>query len=143
MVDGELGAQQLVRVVLGDLDAFARLERGSNTLVQQWAAQLPELMLRPDGLLAVLRALEQGEASPTLVQRWASFVRRGYFNGADREPLRPIGINYAPTAEPQIVEVLARLDELGDQIDGTIEDDELRAMIITMQGAAGLHPQQA
>ena len=77
-MSGELGPQHLVSVVSGDLDAFVRLERETNALVRQWAAQLPKLTLHPNGLLAVLRALEQREASTELVQHWASFVRRGY-----------------------------------------------------------------
>jgi len=142
-MSGELGPQHLVSVVSGDLDAFVRLERETNALVRQWAAQLPKLTLHPNGLLAVLRALEQREASTELVQHWASFVRRGYFRDAEQGPLRPIEINYALAAESQIVEVLARLDELGDKIDGVIEDDELREMIGTLQGAEGLPSQQA
>ena len=54
---------------------------------------------------------------PELVQGWASFVRRGHLPGV-AGPIKPIEIDYDLCAEDQIAEIISRLDEIGDVIDG-------------------------
>lgn len=78
--------------------------------------------------MRVLVALQNKDVSPELVQQWASFIRRGYF-GSVVAHRRPIDIQYEPAAEDRIAEVISRLDELGDLIDGEIADNDLAEMI--------------
>jgi len=66
--------------------------------------------------------------SEDLVQRWGSFVRRGYYGTTDG-PIRPLDIDYDPLAEDLIAEVVARLDGLGDPVDGTLSDEEIQELI--------------
>ncbi len=77
----------------------------------------------------MLTALRSGQIAPDVAQSWASFVCRGYFAGADEQPLQPIDIQYDPAAEEEIVEAVSRLDELGDAIDGAIGSAESEALI--------------
>ena len=133
------GCQDLASSLQGDVAAFARLEQQPHAVLVQWAAQLPVLILGPDGVLAVLEALEQQTAATPLIQRWASFVSRGYLaNGGTQgwEPIKPLDIPYVVAAEDQIIEVLARLNELGDIVDGTIDTDELHELVASLQGLA-------
>ena len=44
-------------------------------------------------------------------------------------PLRPLTIDYDPAAEELISEIVGRLSELGDSIDGEIGRQELADMI--------------
>lgn len=80
----------------------------------------------------VLTALERQAARPDLVQRWAPFMRRGYIAGAHTGPIRPLQIHYESRAESAIGEVIARLDEIGDVVDGEVSDAEITAMLATL-----------
>ena len=59
-------------------------------------------------------------------------MRRGYVPGSGTSPSNPIDIEYEDEDEDAIVEPLARLDELGDLIDGTMSDDELEDWIVKL-----------
>jgi len=74
-----------------------------------------------------------GQTVPSDVQQWASFVRRGYIVGAKTSAVEPINIDYEVSHEEQIAEIVSRLDGIGDIVDGNISDDELAAMIHTLQ----------
>ena len=82
------------------------------------------LVLRPRAVAVVLSALRRGRITESAAQAWASFVRRGYLEGGDLAPVRPIRIAYESEYEDAIVEAIARLDELGDEIDGEISPSE-------------------
>jgi hypothetical protein len=123
--------QTLVAVVGGDLKAFATLLEQLPARILAQRDLLPELKVTREGILRVLVAMQRNDFSTTLIQQWASFIRRGYF-GSVKGPIRPIDIQHEPPAEDQIVEVIARLDELGDLIDGEITDEELLQMIRSM-----------
>jgi hypothetical protein len=130
------GFQDLASTLQGDLVAFARLEQQPHALLVQLATQLTNLTLGPDALLAVLESLEQQTVATPLIQRWASFVRRGYLADSSarrRQPIKPLDIPYAAEAEAQIVAVLTCLDELGDVVDGTIEPKQLHELVASLQ----------
>jgi hypothetical protein len=91
----------------------------------------PARLLTRSALSRVLRDLRDGHISADQAQRWASFMRRGYVStGSGTGPIHPIDIEYED--EDAIVEPLARLDELGDLIDGTMSDDELNDWIVKL-----------
>jgi len=94
------------------------------------AAEIPSvcLALSPDAVKRVLNGLLKRGVLPEQAQAWASFVKRGYVSGASG-PISPIQITYDPNHEDAIVEAVARLDELGDLIDGSMDDDEIRRLL--------------
>jgi hypothetical protein len=120
--------QILVAVVGGDLEAFAKLLQKPPAIIDGLSDSLSDLTVTRESVLRVLLALQRRAAYPVLIQQWASFIRRGYF-GTLEGHRSPIEIQYEPSAEDQIVEILARLDELGDMVDGDITDAELAQMI--------------
>ena len=62
-------------------------------------------------------------------------MRRGYLvDGRRGEPARPIDIDYEAGAEKALVEVLARLDEIGDVVDGQVNSDEIQEMLQSLPG---------
>lgn len=130
----EFTEQVLSDAVQGDLDAFSLL------LEQQGAPRarpvgIASLTLTPEAVRTVLLELRNGQFLPVLIQQWASFVRRGYIAGSMgqrirlNKPTQPIEIDYDPHYEGCIVEVISRLDEIGDLIDGSITDSEISAML--------------
>jgi hypothetical protein len=119
----------LRKTVQGDLAAFARLLEQSHDIVRSHRAQLTDLTFTGSAVLHVLQMLQHGEASPEFVQRWASFMRRGYIASTGNGPIAPIDIDFEATREQAIADALARLDELGDVVDGEIDDGELGAMM--------------
>jgi hypothetical protein len=100
--------------------------------VELAARSLERLVLEPDAVAGVLADLQRGLITTSGAQVWASFVRRGYFSGG-LEPVRPIHIDYDEGKEDAMVEAIARLDELGDDIDGEISNDELNELLATLQ----------
>ncbi len=92
------------------------------------------LMLTEHAVTKVLRDLRAGRVEPGDVQQWASFVRRGYAPGAGRGPIQPLDIEYAPEFEDAIVEALARLDEIGDVVDGHLGPTEIDELLGPLEG---------
>lgn len=132
--------QHLARALRGDRRAIALLERQPHDAVLEAAGMLPGLVLRADAVRAVLLDLRDGRLSPDSAQRWASFVRRGYVSDGGRQPLVPIHIEYESGAEDDIVEGVARLDELGDAVDGEIDEDESARLIARLSEHTTSHP---
>jgi hypothetical protein len=125
----ELSDQSLLLAVVdGDLSAFAQLRKRSPARIDAQRDSLPVLTVTKQAVLRVLIALQSNAVSPAAVQQWASFIRWGFFGWVE-EPRRPLNIEYESVAEDIIVEIIARLDELGDEIDGTISAEELKQMI--------------
>lgn len=55
-------------------------------------------------------------------------MRRGYFDSSG-QALRPVQIEYESDSEDLIAEIISRLDELGDTVDGSIGDEELDRLL--------------
>jgi hypothetical protein len=121
----------LAAAVAGDLDAFTALVHRHPEPADENAGQSERLVLTPAAARRVLAALRQETASPSTVQQWASFVRRGYVVHADGRQTGPLDIEYGPQEEYEsiLVEVIARLDELGDAIDGHLSTQEIDALL--------------
>ena len=118
-------ADILRRTVAGDLTHFDTILKAGHEDLR--AAAVGGLLLERRGVLNVLHAWERGELADAQVQAWASFIRSGFLPSP--EPIRPINVEYDPVWEELINEVLGRLDELGDEIDGTVSDKERASMI--------------
>jgi len=127
--------QLVIEAVGGDLTAFRALLEQPPARVEALKDSLSDLAVTKGGLLRVLVAFQQQAVPQDLVQRWASFVRRGYF-GSSAEPRQPLDIRYDDSAEEEIVEIVNRLDELGDVVDGEVSGEELAKMIGTLQSGA-------
>lgn len=93
-----------------------------------------ELVLTKLAVMRVLEDLRSDRIKPADVQRWASFVRRGFAAPA-RGPLLPLDIVYEPQFEDEIVEAIGRMDEIGDIIDGDFTADEIEEHLTRLRGA--------
>jgi hypothetical protein len=118
----------LDRAIRGDLDAFAYL-LGEPGVGVEIGRSRPGQMLTPQGVRRVLMAFRHRKAPPELVQQWASFMRRGYLPDHAPGAVSPVTIDYHQPAESAIVEIIARLDEIGDEIDGEISSEEIDDML--------------
>ena len=110
----------LQAAVNGKPGALAVLSQAHHSDLLAVATEVP-LVLGRDAVAGVLDGMSAGSVSGTEAQAWASFVRHGYINP---EPggTRPLTIDYEPAAEDAIVEVMGRLDEIGDLVDGDVPD---------------------
>ncbi len=129
----ELTLTDLTETIQGNLDAFRIVREQTHEAIRECRARLPSLTLTTHALYNVLSAMQLGQTAPSDVQQWASFVRRGYIAGTKTSAIEPINIDYEVSHEEQIAEIVSRLDEIGDIVDGNISDDELAAMIHTVQ----------
>lgn len=87
-----------------------------------------ELAIRAKAVKRVLTDLLNRRISAEQAQTWATLVKRGYV-ATNAAPLRRVSTHYDADQEDEIVEALSGLDELGDRVDGTIDDNELRDLI--------------
>lgn len=106
-------------MVVGDLSGCSQ-----NDLAAAQARVGP-LVLAVPAVRRVVDSLRSGTISPEVAQAWASFMRRGYIATGAGGAVRPIDIEFEQAAESEIAEVVARLDEIGDAIDGEIGASEL------------------
>jgi len=119
--------------VNGSTEALTAVGRAPHHELLAASGESP-LVLGRDAVAAVLDGMAAGSVSGADAQAWASFVRWGYINP---EPggTRPLSIDYDPAAEDAIVEVVGRLDEIGDLIDGEVPGPDelanLRAALYT------------
>jgi hypothetical protein len=119
---------ELERAVSADVDALAAILDRRQSEIVRLRAHVPSLVVTIDTARSVLGRLQQGTISPAQAQRWASFVRRGYVEGHSGGPVQPIAIEFEPAAEDEIAEIVSRLDEIGDLIDGNLTSEEIEAM---------------
>ncbi|MEW6776849.1 MAG: hypothetical protein AB1405_11180 [Bdellovibrionota bacterium] len=124
----------LASVIGGDLTNLDVVLSASHSDLFACSEQITGIIVTPKIVLRVLRSLRDGMENPARVQAWASFLRRGFVsNPSAKEPISPIDIAFSSTFEDEIVEVLGRLDELGDLIDGNISEKELDGMIARLE----------
>ena len=120
------------RAIQGNLDVMPRIAAASHSdLAEAWTPSRRPTLTAP-AVVRVVEALLDRQASEHWVQQWASFVMRGYLEPAG-PPIRPIEIDYQAEFEDEIVEVVSRLEQLGDLIDGTPDEPLLRALILPLK----------
>lgn len=116
------------RALSGDAKALDGIE-DSSPLLEPHAVSAPPLRLSAGAVAAVLSDYVGGQISEAEAQRWAALMRWGHMSNASGRPVRPWHIEFDPTKEDAIVECLARLDELGDIIDGRLRDGEAEDLL--------------
>ncbi len=119
-------------VLKGDVAHLPTVVAASHPELQEAAANLPQLSVSRSALTRILYEWRSGHCAAADVQKWASFVRRGYISGKTNGPLHPIDVQYDASDEELIVEIIGRLDEIGDIIDGYIDDEEQAEMLKTL-----------
>jgi hypothetical protein len=117
----------LLAVLEGDVRGIEPISSSSQDQLEA-AASRKQLILGRDAVVRVLHDYESGRVNATIAQRWASFVRWGLVVGR-RGPIRPLDIEREPDCEDAIADAIARLDELGDIVDGTLEKREIKRLI--------------
>ena len=92
-----------------------------------------DLVLGPAAVVRVIQDWLRDDLDDSSVQRWASFVRRGYLETTEQVACAPIKIEFVAKHEETISAIISRLDELGDAIDGVVTDAEKRDMVATLE----------
>lgn len=123
----------IAAVVEGDVNRLSTVMTADHLELLDAAAKLSPLSVSRSALTRVLKEWRSGHCSADDVQQWASFVRRGYVSGRPYDGLRRIDIEYDAIDEELIVEIIGRLDEIGDLIDGRIDDNEQEEMLRALQ----------
>jgi len=120
----------LTAVLNGDLRGFPITMASTQADLLNAAARLPALSVPNQAVTRVLTTWRDGRIASREVQAWASFVRRGYVLNESARGNRPLDIEYDD--EVLLVEIIGRLDELGDLIDGEITDEERDEMLASL-----------
>lgn len=119
----------LVESVEGNLIGFSELCAINDGIDFSSEIRSSRLVLRVGALVNVLRQMKSEEFDANTIQRWASFIRRGYIPNSSLGSTKPRLVEYDRDAEGIIIDIIGRLDEIGDSIDGKICKEELDMMI--------------
>jgi hypothetical protein len=122
----------LAQVLGGDVRAMDEIE-GLTSVQLSDASKNVELLVRPEAVARVIAQYDSGRASAEDAQRWASFIRWGHPATREKGPITPLDIEYEAEYEDAIVEAIARLDELGDLIDGELREGEAAELTCALQ----------
>lgn len=108
----------LSAAIAGDVTALSAIRNvPQDELVE--AAREMHLVLTPDSLARVLRQLRSHEIEGTDAQRWASLVRWG-LGGRASGPVQTIDVEYQSDYDQEIADIVGRLEEIGDIVDGDV-----------------------
>jgi len=119
----------LCAAAAGDARVVARLSALAHEQLVTSGFRTGELTLTRKAVLRALLDYQNGEIADTELQRWAWFVMRGYVPGVGDGPVLPLQIDYEHGFEEVIAAVVGRCSELGDLVDGTIDPQELAALV--------------
>lgn len=123
----------LVDLVEGHLSKLATLRHQSQEALASAESELTKpLAVAKAQVLRVLNGVLARRITQQEARLWAFFVLRGYFPDASRaEPLKAIHVEIAEN-EQAIVDVLSRLAEAGDLIDGALDRGEIESLAATI-----------
>jgi RHS repeat-associated protein len=132
---GRWVSADLVRILSGEARHVSVLKGHAHAELENVAAGISglALTLKATAVRRVLSDLSEKRITPVQAQEWASFVMREYMPSREG-PIRPISVEYEPAQEEQIVEAVSRLEQLGDLVDGVIDNDELRELLEALEG---------
>ena len=132
MVDRNL-SEALGRALHGDANAIADILRADHPSVREAEKSIgAPLVVNRAAAVSILRGLIDGRFSPSAVQSWASFIRRGFVEGAAEGPIQPIDIEFEDAWQDPISAVVSRLDEIGDVIDGEVTTGEALDLLLLL-----------
>ena len=124
----------LLRLLSGDTDALPALAQVSQDKLLE-AGNGVELLVRRESVAEVLRKLSNRSIDGKAAQAWASFIRRGYAQGQHLgKGIMPLSIDYEAAHEDAIVEIISRLDQVGDSVDGDIPDENETELLLYSLG---------
>lgn len=124
----------LARVVAGDVERLQALKRYSLRDLSLVARSGGDALTLTSATLAdVVEGLRARRLEGSAVQLWAAFLRWGLLPDDDRGAAEVIDIAFEAERQDQIVEVLARLDEMGDVVDGVLSDSALEEMLAVLR----------
>jgi hypothetical protein len=110
------------RAVAGDVRSVADLRAFPQGHFPE-EALTESLIVGRESVARVLRGIECREIGGQEAQGWASFIRRGFISGKGGGPVRPLTIEYESDYEDAIADVISRLDEIGDLVDGDLPSE--------------------
>ena len=126
-MDNEL-MNTLRLAIQGHADSFQKISTTPHSELVTLASETNDLCVDVGDIKFILVQILEHKISLKFAQKWASFVRRGYVSGMSKGPIQALTINCLQQNEDLIVEILTRLDEVGDSIDGSIECDEIKRL---------------
>ena len=130
--EGLLGAA-LARFIGGDLRYYASLAVAREDAVREAARTCGSLWVTRATVARVLRALIAKRTDPEVIQGWASVVRWGLlWHPAHGMPIT-VDVAFDSEREEQLIDVVARLDEIGDLVDGIVSPEEAQGWLRLLQ----------
>lgn len=118
--------EAIISVLNGDFSSFSLIRTAPHANLFNSAKSINNLTLCRSAIVKILEDWREGVLTDENVHEWASFMRRGYIPNQNITAIKPIDIIYCHSHEEIIAEIISKLDQIGDKIDGTISDNDRR-----------------
>ena len=129
-----IDSARLERLIAGDLSDIEIVGAAPHEVLLSAWAQSSKPALRAATVRRVLDDLVTGRVESQRAQLWASLMMHGSVEPVG-QPIEPIGVEYEPEYEEQIVEAIKVLEQIGDVIDGDPSEAQLRQLIADLSMA--------
>ena len=121
--------EAITGVLDGNLNYMPYIRNADHNELKNITSSIEPLNLSKSSLIKILIDLESNRDHSEEIQNWASFIRRGYSKNDNYVEIDPILIEYNEDEEEVMSDIISRLDELGDEIDGDISSEEILLFI--------------
>lgn len=128
----ELSPEDVELVVRGDLSRLPKLAQHNHEDLRRAWAQSSHPQLTARTVLDVLLGLRRGDVTAKQAYQWAGFLFSGY-GGSSELPVKPLDFEYDPKDQDRISQIIMRLEQMEDAVDGPISEAELDRMISLME----------
>jgi len=120
----------LVRALAGEASRLRSLENQNPTDIGKAGRDISaeQRTITVSAVKKVLKALLEKTITPSDANSWAWLARGGVVRTIEGVAVR-VETDYQDDKEEAIAEAVSRLSELGDLVDGTIDDTELKQLI--------------
>jgi hypothetical protein len=122
----------VMEAVAGDVQAVSRINKVSGPANGR-QRESRVLTLMAETVASVVRGYDLGEITQSEAQQWAELMRWGLVSAQAADAHPRFDIEYEAAHESAIVEALARLDELGDIIDGELRPGEAAQLLRALE----------
>jgi hypothetical protein len=125
----EISESDVKSLLSGNLEKLHVIASQPHDLLFSISKSISPLIIGKSDIRRVVCELQSSKIGFDEAQQWASFVRRGYFSNRNNVAIVPIDIVYDEKDESVLVECVAKLDELGDEVDGDLTYFDLEEML--------------
>lgn len=119
----------LLSCIQGNVSIIKKLKLLDHEKIRNLFKKVAPIIMTKQYIYNALQNFKNGKSKQSDLQEWASFIRRGYLPSPKSTSISPLKIDYQREDEDVIVEVIAKLDQIGDKVDGKISKSDVDCLL--------------